>query len=173
MAGVEFGGDADEALVELLDAAAGERFVEQARQAVAADQAAAGEIEVEQAEDAATGEAAGEFLEVVEGPGDIAAADHGADRGAGDDVGVEAGFDQGPNDADMGPAAGGAAAERQADADPPGRSASSATMPVPGVPPRWLPFQRCAFAHVLRRRAAGLSLCAAREIIAAKLRQIG
>ena len=47
-------------------------------------------------------------------PVTIAGAGHGADRGAGDDVGLEAGVDQALQHADMGPAAGRAAAKRDA-----------------------------------------------------------
>ena len=51
----------------------------------------------------------------VELAGGVAAADHGADRGADDDVGHDAVREQRAHDADMGKAARGAAAERQPD----------------------------------------------------------
>ncbi len=56
-----------------------------------------------------------QVLEIVELAGGVAAADHGADRGADDDIGHDAVSGQRAHDADMGKAARGAAAERQAD----------------------------------------------------------
>ena len=82
----------------------------------AAEQPVAAEMQVEQAEHAALGQAAGEFLELVELAGEIAAADQRADRGAGDHVDLDAGLVERAQHADMRPAAGGAAAERQRDA---------------------------------------------------------
>ena len=86
------------------------------RQTVARDQAAAGEIEVEKAEDPSARQAPGESFEAVEFARRVAAADDRADRRAGDDVGDEAGLGEGAEDADMSPAAGGAAAEGDAEA---------------------------------------------------------
>ena len=63
-----------------------------------------------------TREAARPFLEAVELAGGIAAADHGADRGADDDVRHDAVREQRAHHADMGKAARGAAAEREPDA---------------------------------------------------------
>ena len=82
----------------------------------AAEQAVAAEIEVEQAEDAALGQAAGEFLELVELAGEVAAADQRADRGAGDHGDLDAGFVERAQHADMRPAARAAAAQRQRNA---------------------------------------------------------
>ena len=59
-----------------------------------------------------------EFLELVELAGRIAAGNDRADRRAGDDVGDDAFALEDPHHADMRPAAGGAAAERQADLQP-------------------------------------------------------
>ena len=75
------------------------------RQLQAAEQAVAAKIEVEQAEDATLGQAAGEFLELVELAGQIAAADQRADRGAGDHADLDAGFVERAQHADMCPAA--------------------------------------------------------------------
>ena len=90
-------------------------LVEHVAQALAGDQAGAREIEVEEAQHLAPRQIAGELLQRVELAGDVAAADHGADRGAGDDVGMDAGLVQRPQDADVRPPAGGAAAQRQTD----------------------------------------------------------
>ena len=59
------------------------------------------------------GEAAGEFLEFVELAGQVAAADQRPDRGPGDHGNLDAGFVESAQHADMRPAAGAAAAERQ------------------------------------------------------------
>ena len=63
--------------------------------ALAADQPA-GERHVEQAEEAAAVEPAGPGVERVELAAGVAAADHRADRGAGDDVDVDAGLPSAP-----------------------------------------------------------------------------
>src|SRR5690606_10386814 len=118
VAGGELGGHADERRVEVLDAAIPELGVEQFHQLVAREQAAAAEIDIEQAEDLATSEAAGEGFQVVEESGGVATADQRADRGADDDVRPDADLAEGLEDADVGPAACGAAAERQGDAAP-------------------------------------------------------
>ena len=55
------------------------------------------------------------ILEDVEPACGLAAADHGADRGADDDVGLDAVGEQGAEHADMGKAARAAAAERKPD----------------------------------------------------------
>ena len=81
----------------------------------AADEAGAGQADIEMAQHAAHRQRARPGLQTVELIGGIAAADHGADRGADDDVGHDAVRDQGAHDADMGKAARGAAAERQTD----------------------------------------------------------
>ena len=60
-------------------------------------------------------QAARPFLQRVEMAGGIGAADHGADRGADDDIRHDAMGQQGPDDADMGEAARRAAAQRQSD----------------------------------------------------------
>src|SRR5690606_27253197 len=68
------------------------------------------------ADDAALGQARGEFGELRQLACGKTAADDRADRGAGDHVGGIAGIDENLQDADMGPAARRAAAERQTDA---------------------------------------------------------
>ena len=82
----------------------------------AAEQAVAAKMQVEQAEHAPLGQAAGEFLELVELAGEIAAADQRADRGAGDHRHLDAGLVERPQHADMCPAARRTAAERQRNA---------------------------------------------------------
>ncbi len=112
--GAELGGDRHEFPLEPLDVELLEMVLEPGAQALSGDEARAGEIDVEKAEDAAAGQPAGEVLERVEPAGDEAGAGHGADRGAGDDVGLEPGSDQAFQHADMGPAAGRAAAKGDA-----------------------------------------------------------
>ena len=72
------------------------------------------DVEVEQPHDPALGQRMREGLELVELAGGVAAADHRADRAAGDHVRHDAGSREHPHHADMRPAAGRAAAERQA-----------------------------------------------------------
>ena len=79
------------------------------------DERRAGEIEIEIAEDAAAGQLAGELFQLIEMSGRMAGADDGADRRSGDDVRLDPGFGQRLEDADMGPAARRAAAQRQPD----------------------------------------------------------
>ena len=70
----------------------------------------------EQAEHSPSCQAAREFLELVELAGQIAAADERPDGCAGDHVDLDTGLVERPQNADMGPAASRAAAERQRDA---------------------------------------------------------
>ena len=116
MAGADFGGDADEGLRQVLEARAVQVLAQPGVELQAAEQAVAAEIEVEQAEDAALGQAAGEFLELVQLAGEIAAADQRADRGAGDHGDFDAGLVERAQHADMRPAASAAAAQRQRNA---------------------------------------------------------
>ena len=81
----------------------------------AAEQAVAAQIKVEQAKNASLGQAAGEFFQLVELAGEVAAADKGADGRTGNHRHFDAGFIQCAQDADMGPATGAAAAEGQCD----------------------------------------------------------
>src|ERR1700693_3683314 len=115
MAGAELGGDADESRRQLLDPPTAQTTEEELAQPVAGDEAAAGEIEVEETEDPPPREVAGEGFDAVESVGSVAAADDRADRGAGDDIRVQAELVERPQDPDMGPAARGAAAERETD----------------------------------------------------------
>src|ERR1700736_3923481 len=128
MAGAELGGDADEARRQLLDSPVAETPDEEFVQPVAGDEAAAGEIEVEETEDSPAREVAGEGLDAVDSAGRIAAADDRTDRGAGDNIRLEAELVERPQDPDMGPAARGAAAERETDLRrlAPGRSGTRA-----------------------------------------------
>ena len=100
-------------------------LVEALAQALAGDEAGAGEIEIQVAEDALARQFAREVLDGIEVAGHIAAADDGADRSARHDVGLDAGLDESLEDANMGPAARRAAAQRQSDlADAHGSSPS-------------------------------------------------
>ena len=72
--------------------------------------------QVHQAEHAALGQRAREPFERGQAPGGVAAADDRADRRAGDDVDRHAARLELLQDADMGPAASGAGAERKTDA---------------------------------------------------------
>ena len=118
VAGADLGRDGGELDRQVLDQDLAHRRLEFGRKLVAADQAGAVEADVEIAEDAARLQAARPFLERIEMAGGIGAADHGADRGADHDVGHDAVRQQRPDDADMGEAARGAAAERQPDHRP-------------------------------------------------------
>ncbi len=116
MAGIEFCGDGGEADRQIVDAVIGERRVQFGRKMAAANKPGPGQADVEIAEDVAHVEAARPFLQAVELAGGIAAADHGADRGADDDVRHDAVRGERAHHADMGKAARGAAAERKPDA---------------------------------------------------------
>ena len=115
MAGADLGGDGGEADRQRLDRRVAELLFEPRRQLAAADQAAAGKRDVEIGEDAAFGQAARPFLDDVEPARGVAAADHGADRGADDDVRLDAVREQGAKHADMRKAARPAAAKREPD----------------------------------------------------------
>ena len=109
VAGAKLGRDRGEAQRQLLDPHVAEIAFEQPLQAVAADQPRSADVEIEQPHDPALGERQGEGFELVEARGCIAAADHGADRAAGDHVGDDALALEHAHDADMRPAARGAA----------------------------------------------------------------
>lgn len=81
----------------------------------AAEEAGTANGEIEKAGDAPHGERAGEGLQFVQLAGEITAADESADRGAGDHRDLDAFLVQRPEHADMGPAAGSTAAQRQRD----------------------------------------------------------
>jgi len=112
----DFRGDADERLGEILEADALHMLAQSGVELHAAEQAAAAQIEIEQAEDAALGQAAGEFLELVQLAGEIAAADQRTDRSAGDHRDFDASLIQRAQHADMRPAACAAAAQRERNA---------------------------------------------------------
>ena len=96
-----------------------------APQLCAAEKANAGKRHVHHAEHGLFGEIARKQLDDIKPPGGVAAADHRADRGAGDDVGMNAMIAKLKQDADMRPAARSAGAERNANlrAPPPLRRA--------------------------------------------------
>jgi hypothetical protein len=79
------------------------------------NQARAGNVEVEKTKHSAAGQVAGELFQGIELAGHVASTDHGADRGAGDDVGIDAGVVEGAKHTDMRPSAGGTATKCQAD----------------------------------------------------------
>lgn len=73
--------------------------------------AAAADREIKQAGNAAHRQRTGEFLQLIELAGEITTAHQRSDRRAGDHADLHAGLVQRPQDADMGPAAGRAAAK--------------------------------------------------------------
>src|SRR4029079_9090 len=97
----------DEHAFGVLDQATGE--------ASAADQTGTAQAEIEIAKNAPARQRARPFLELGELVDGIKAARHRADRGAGDDVGLDAVPDKRAQHADVGKAARGAAAEREPD----------------------------------------------------------
>ncbi len=116
MAGIEFGGDGGEADRQIVDAAVGERGFQLGGEVAAADEPGPGQADVEIAQDAAYRQLACPFFQAVELAGGITAADHGADRGADNDVRHDAVRGQRAHHADMGEATRGTAAEREPDA---------------------------------------------------------
>ena len=112
MAGVEFGGDRGKAGRQVVDADAGERLVKLLGEVAAANEPGTGQADIEIAEHAAYAERARPLLQSVELFGGIAAADHGADRGADDHVRHDAVLLERAHDADMREAARGATTER-------------------------------------------------------------
>jgi len=115
VAGSDLGGDGGKADRQRLDRRVAEFLLQPCRELAAADQAAAGKGDVEIAENAAFGQAARPILDDVEPACGVAAADHGADRGADDDVRLDAMREQGAKHADMRKAARPAAAKREPD----------------------------------------------------------
>ena len=113
--GADFGRDGRELDRQILDQVRPDRSFELGGELGAADQAGAVEADVEIAEDVAGLQRARPFLQPVEMPGRIGAADHRADGGADHDIGHDAVGDQRLQDADMGKAARGAAAQRESD----------------------------------------------------------
>ena len=118
VAGADFGRNGGEFHRQVLDQGLAHRSLEFGGKLGAADQAGAVEADIEIAEDISRLQAARPFLQRIEMSGGIGAADHGADRGADHDIGNDAVGDQRPDDADMGKAARGAAAQRQPDHRP-------------------------------------------------------
>src|SRR5262245_29476734 len=70
---------------------------------LAGDEAGTREIEIEEAEDAAAGQRAGEVFQSRKSAGEVAGAGDGADRSAGDDVGLEPGGAQRLEHSNVGP----------------------------------------------------------------------
>ena len=119
MPGPDLGRDGGEFQWQLFDQGLSHRRLKPGGELGAADQARAIKADIEIAENVAWPQAARPFLESVEMPRGIGAADHGPDRGADHDIGVDAVGNQGPDNADMGKSARGAAAQHQPDHWPP------------------------------------------------------
>jgi hypothetical protein len=100
---------------QILDQRLAERFLETGGQPAAADQAGAADSHIEITDDATPCERARPFLQRIEFAGRVAAADHGADRRADDDVRDNAACLERMNNADMGEPARRAATQHQAD----------------------------------------------------------
>ncbi len=115
MIGADFGRDRGDPDGQFLESDVAENFLELGEQPLAADQSGAGEAEVEITEDAAAREVPRPGFEFVEMAGRVAGGRDGADRGPGDDIGLDAVLDQRADDADMGKAAGGTARKREPD----------------------------------------------------------
>jgi hypothetical protein len=116
--GTDFGRDRRIAHRKLVDREIPDGFRELFGELGAVEQAGAAEAEVEIAEQTAPGQAARPFLDRVEFAGGVAAADHGPDRGAGDDVRRITLGEQRLDHADVGKAARRTAAEHETDARP-------------------------------------------------------
>ncbi len=115
VAGAQFCRHRNELAFQILDLHVFEVAIELVAQTGACEQAAAGQIEVEEAEYFAARQRAGEVFEFVEFTRCVASADDGADRGADDDIWLDAGLDQGFHDPDVGPSPGNATAKCDCD----------------------------------------------------------
>ena len=111
MAGFEIGGDGREGKREIGEGTISEVAVEQGDEPVTTDQAAGGNPEVEVAQNAEPAEPDDPLLEHVEAVAEIHAADDRTDGGAAQYVALDPRVLERAQDADMGPAARGAAAE--------------------------------------------------------------
>ncbi len=118
MAGADFGRNGGEFHRQFFDQDLAHRSLDFGRKLGAADQAGAVQADIEIGEDISRLQAARPFFHRIEMSGGIGAADHGADRGSDHDVGDDSVGHQRPDDADMGKAARGAAAQRQSDHRP-------------------------------------------------------
>ena len=118
VAGADFGRNRGKFHRQVFDQVLAHRSLDFGRKLGAADQARAVQADVEIGEDAARLQAARPFFHRIEMSGGIGAADHGADRRSHHDVGNDSMGHQRPDDADMGKAARGAAAQRQPDHRP-------------------------------------------------------
>jgi len=115
MAGAELRSDGHERTRHGLDRDTTQVLLKARAQALSGDEARAAKIEIEKAEDAPPRQVGCELLQPVQLAGDITGACHGADRGARNNVGLQSCGNQRTQYAYVGPAARGAAAERQAD----------------------------------------------------------
>ena len=115
MAGADLGGDRGQPQRQVGEGRVAERVIEPVGEPAAADQSGAAELEIEIAEHAPARQLPRPVLENVELSRRVVAADHGADRGAGDHVRPDAMGVERAQHADMGKAARGAAAQCQPD----------------------------------------------------------
>ncbi|ENN85732.1 hypothetical protein RHSP_36175 [Rhizobium freirei PRF 81] len=112
----------DERVLQILDRQAFKMLLHTLGQPHAAEQTAAADGQIKKARDTAHGQRTGEGLQFVEFAGEIAAAHQRTDRRACDHANGYARLVQGAQHANMRPSARRAAAERQRDLDPFGRS---------------------------------------------------
>ena len=110
-AGREIGGDGGKLLGMAFDRCGDAEPLQERDHCPAFNQPAAREMHVQQADDLAPGHGFRPFAQRAQLPGDIGRADQRADRCAADDVGLDAGRQQGIDDTDVRPAARRAAAE--------------------------------------------------------------
>jgi len=124
---LQIGGDDGEGRGALLYRPVDAQFAQQRHDPSPVDQPAAREANVEQPRNVAPAETLHPFLQRLEAAAHEGGADQRADRGAADDVGLDARLAQRLDDADMGPAARRAAAQRQPDARTAGTACAHAT----------------------------------------------
>src|SRR5262245_30782422 len=114
MAAADLGCDGDEAPRQALDHSFLQPRVKHVAKPLAGKEPRARKIEIEKAQNSPAGQFTGEAFESLQFAGHVAASDHGADRSAGDDIWKDAGLVQGAQHADVRPAAGRPATQRQA-----------------------------------------------------------
>src|SRR5262245_58773904 len=115
VAGADLGGDGHEALLHGLDGDTFELVVEDVAKASTIDETGPRKIEIEETKHLAACQFTGKLLQRAELARHVAPANDGADRGAGDDVGVDARGVEGPQHPDMRPSTGRAAPQCQSD----------------------------------------------------------
>ena len=116
MSGDQIGRDGGERHRQIFDPLVAHVFLHLGHQPPAADQAAAAHAQIQIADDLHAAEIAGPLLQRIQMTRQIAAADQGADRCAGDDIRLYAQPFKSAQDADMSPPTGDTGSKRQADA---------------------------------------------------------